>query len=60
MKVRYYRLAITLGMVTCYVLETLWCWAVLDVVPQVDACLSIDYTNTSTTGCLPPGYTLQR
>ncbi|KAF6016967.1 hypothetical protein EB796_024729 [Bugula neritina] len=57
--VRYYRLAITLGMVTCYVLETLWCWAVLDVVPQVDACLSIDYTNTSTTGCLPPGYTLQ-
>ncbi|XP_033760661.1 uncharacterized protein LOC117342579 [Pecten maximus] len=34
-QVKYFRLAVILGLVTCTVLNVLWCWAVLDIVPQL-------------------------
>lgn len=39
-QVRSYRLAINLGILTCYLLNILWSWAVLDVVPQSNQCPS--------------------
>ncbi|XP_069103802.1 uncharacterized protein [Argopecten irradians] len=34
-QVKYFRLAVILGLATCTVLNILWCWAVLDIVPQL-------------------------
>ncbi|KAF6022171.1 hypothetical protein EB796_019525 [Bugula neritina] len=58
-EVRYFRLSVIFGLITVYILEILWCWATLDVVPQIDPCsVSLSQTNNGTY-CLPPDYTLQ-
>ncbi|XP_064638411.1 uncharacterized protein LOC135494407 [Lineus longissimus] len=36
-QVQSFRFAIIMGLLTCTVLNVLWCWAVLDIVPQLDA-----------------------
>ncbi|XP_041352506.1 uncharacterized protein LOC121370986 isoform X2 [Gigantopelta aegis] len=33
-KIKNFRLSVLLGMITCTVLNILWCWAVLEIVPQ--------------------------
>lgn len=33
-----YRRAVVLGLLTCAVLNVLWCWAILDIVPQRSSC----------------------
>ncbi|KAK7090005.1 hypothetical protein V1264_009868 [Littorina saxatilis] len=39
-EIKNYRLAVQLGLWTCVLLNILWCWSVLDIVPQtvLDAC----------------------
>ncbi|OWF40870.1 uncharacterized protein LOC110463228 [Mizuhopecten yessoensis] len=34
-QVKYFRLSVISGLLTCTVLNVLWCWAVLDIVPQL-------------------------
>ncbi|KAF6021831.1 hypothetical protein EB796_019858 [Bugula neritina] len=58
-EIRYLRISTIFGLITVYILEILWCWATLDVVPQIDPCsVSLSQTNNETY-CLPPDYTLQ-
>ncbi|ELT97778.1 hypothetical protein CAPTEDRAFT_210177 [Capitella teleta] len=47
-QVRGFRLAILLGVSTCTVLNILWCWAVLDIVPQTNTCFlyQVKHNNT--------------
>lgn len=33
-QIKNFRLSVILGLLTCMVLNVLWCWAVLDIVPQ--------------------------
>lgn len=34
-QIKYFRLAVVMGMFTCTILNIGWCWAVLDIVPQL-------------------------
>lgn len=34
-EIKHFRLSVILGLMTCMVLNVLWCWAVLDIVPQI-------------------------
>ncbi|RUS75531.1 hypothetical protein EGW08_016699 [Elysia chlorotica] len=47
-QIRKYRLAVQLGLWTCVLLNIMWCWAVLDIVPQTIemACLSKEYLSS--------------
>ncbi|XP_022093872.1 uncharacterized protein LOC110981030 isoform X2 [Acanthaster planci] len=63
-QIKCFMWAVLLGLVTCTVLNILWCWAVLDIVPQTDYCEVVshvtDYDNSSglmitTTYTLTPG-----
>lgn len=36
-QIQYFRWAVVMGMLTCTVLNIGWCWAVLDIVPQLQA-----------------------
>lgn len=42
-----FRFSIVAGLVTCTVLNILWCWAVLDIVPQKEACFAYEMANHS-------------
>lgn len=41
-QIRGYRRSVNLGLVTCTLLNILWCWAVLDIVPQRNSCFLYD------------------
>lgn len=60
-------MACTLGILTVTLLNIFWCWAVLDVVPQVDSCaagstamssLLGDNVTQSIEACVPSNITL--
>ncbi|XP_060068774.1 uncharacterized protein LOC132548892 [Ylistrum balloti] len=55
-QVKYFRLAVILGLTTCTVLNVLWCWAVLDIVPQlaVSPCISTSLSTDSGLYCHNP------
>ncbi|XP_048745678.2 uncharacterized protein LOC125658456 isoform X2 [Ostrea edulis] len=36
-QIQNFRLSVNLGLITCTVLNILWCWAVLDIVPQLSS-----------------------
>ncbi|VDI35208.1 Hypothetical predicted protein [Mytilus galloprovincialis] len=36
-QIKNFRLSVILGLLTCMVLNVLWCWAVLDIVPQTSS-----------------------
>ncbi|XP_076096184.1 uncharacterized protein LOC143067063 isoform X3 [Mytilus galloprovincialis] len=36
-QIKNFRLSVMLGLLTCVVLNILWCWAVLDIVPQTSS-----------------------
>ncbi|XP_046331134.2 uncharacterized protein LOC124114563 isoform X1 [Haliotis rufescens] len=36
-QIKRYRLSVLMGLITCSLLNILWCWAVLDIVPQTVA-----------------------
>lgn len=40
-----FRFSIIAGLITCTVLNILWCWAVLDIVPQKEACYAYEMVN---------------
>ncbi|CAD5118273.1 DgyrCDS6990 [Dimorphilus gyrociliatus] len=46
-QVSRFRFAIVAGLVTCTILNILWCWAVLDIVPQKEACYAYQMVNNS-------------
>ncbi|XP_074657904.1 uncharacterized protein LOC141910911 [Tubulanus polymorphus] len=48
-QVRGFRTAVLSGLTTCMILNILWCWAVLDIVPQLSGCSTPhQQANTST------------
>ncbi|KAL5005410.1 hypothetical protein ScPMuIL_018866 [Solemya velum] len=44
-QIKRFRLSVILGLLTCTVLNILWCWAVLDIVPQTSV-LNCENTKT--------------
>ena len=69
LQISSFRLACVLGIITVAVLNVFWCWAVLDVVPQIDTCttgeisakslvLGDNNTQSSISSCTPTNITL--
>ena len=69
LQISSFRLACVLGIITVAVLNVFWCWAVLDVVPQIDTCttgeisakslvLGDNITQSSVSSCTPTNITL--
>ncbi|KAK3727244.1 hypothetical protein RRG08_049871 [Elysia crispata] len=54
-----YRLAVQLGLWTCVLLNIMWCWAVLDIVPQTIemACASHEFVSSLKPNFSGPGVT---
>ena len=45
-QIRKLNAAVILGLTTCFVLNIMWCWTILKIVPQTDTCPKASYKST--------------
>lgn len=51
-QIKKFRIALVMGLVTCLVLNILWCWAVIEIVPQhCPSIVGINHSSSSTMEC---------
>ncbi|CAH1781707.1 unnamed protein product [Owenia fusiformis] len=59
-QVRGFRTAVLAGLGTCAILNILWCWSVLDIVPQLNSCFSYNMKENNTFHIMTGQATQQR